>query len=107
MGPGAGAVPPPGAVHVVTHVDVIPPRKDDGAAALESLARASRASAGNLRFDVVQQSSRPNHFTVIETWTDARSAEAHSMAAPTRAFRDTLAPMTGALYDERFYLAVD
>ena len=83
------------------------PRRAVDAAALESLARASRAGAGNLRFDVVQQASRPNHFTVIETWTDARSAEAHSMAAPTRAFRDALAPMTGALYDERFYLAVD
>jgi hypothetical protein len=29
------------------------------------------------------------------------------MAAPTRAFRDALSPMTGALYDERFYLTVD
>lgn len=95
------------AIYVATHVDVIPPRKDDGAAALESLVRASRASAGNLRFDVVRQASRPNHFTVIEAWTDAKSAEAHSLAAPTRAFRDALAPMTGALYDERFYLAVD
>jgi quinol monooxygenase YgiN len=107
VGSAAGAAPPPGAIHVVTHVDVIPPRKDDGAAALESLAHASRASAGNLRFDVVQQTSRPNHFTVIEAWTDANSAEAHSLAPPTRAFRDTLAPLTGALYDERFYLAVD
>jgi quinol monooxygenase YgiN len=107
VGSATGAAPPSGAIHVVTHVDVIPPRKDDGAAALESLARARRAGAGNLRFDVVQQASRPNHFTVIETWTDARSAEAHWMAAPTRAFRDALAPMTGALYDERFYLTVD
>ena len=107
VGTAAGTALPPGAIHVVTHVDVIPPRKDDGAAALESLVRASRASAGNLRFDVVRQASRPNHFTVIEAWTDARAAEAHSMSVTTRTFRDTLAPMTGALYDERFYLAVD
>ena len=107
VGSGAGDGTSPGAIHVVTHVDVIPPRKDDGAAALDALAAASRATIGNRRFDVVQQASRPNHFTVTETWTDAKSAEAHSTAAPTRAFRDALAPMTGALYDERFYLAVD
>lgn len=95
------------AIYIVTHVDVIPPRQDDGAAALERLGAASRQSDGNLRFEVVRQTNRPNHFTVVEIWRDAKAAEAHSMAAATRAFRDTLAPMTGALYDERMYRAVD
>ena len=103
----AGAAPPPrGALHVVTHVDVIPPRKDDGAEALRRLADESRRHAGNLRFEVVQQVNRPNHFTVVEAWADAAAFEAHAMAEATRAFRDALAPATGALYDERRYLAV-
>jgi hypothetical protein len=29
------------------------------------------------------------------------------MAPATREFRDALAPMTGALYDERMYRAID
>jgi len=95
------------AVYVVTHVDVIPPRKDDGAVALRQLADDSRKNEGNLRFEVVQQISRPNHFTVVEIWSSASLLEAHSMAASTRRFRDTLAPMTGALYDERMYRALD
>jgi len=99
--PGAGAV------YVVTHVDVIPPRKDDGVAALQQLGDASRLERGNLRFEVVQQSNRPNHFTVVEVWNNARALEEHSMAASTRQFRDALAPITGALYDERMYTAVD
>jgi quinol monooxygenase YgiN len=98
---------PRGAVHVVTHVDVIPPRKDDGVAALKRLGEASRTAAGNRRFEVVQQANRPNHFTVVESWTDARAVEAHLMSPATREFRDALAPMTGALYDERMYTAVD
>jgi quinol monooxygenase YgiN len=100
--------PGPGgdAVYVVTHVDVIPPRKDDGLAALEQLATASRGTAGNVRFEVVQQTNRPNHFTVVEIWRDAKAAEAHSMADPVRKFRDTLGPISGALYDERFFTAV-
>lgn len=93
------------AVYVVTHVDVIPPRKEDGLAAVKTLGDASRAGAGNLRFEVVQQASRPNHFTVVEVWKDAKALEAHSMAEATRHFRDALGPMSGALYDERFFQA--
>jgi quinol monooxygenase YgiN len=96
-----------GALYVVTHVDVIPPRKDDGVAALKQLGDDSRTADGNLRFEVVQQTNRPNHFTVVEVWQSAKAVEAHSMATTTRQFRDKLAPATGALYDERMYLAVD
>ncbi|MGH7305918.1 MAG: putative quinol monooxygenase [Candidatus Rokuibacteriota bacterium] len=96
-----------GGIFVATHVDVIPPRKDDGVAALKRLGEDSRRGEGNLRFEVVQQVNRPNHFTVIEIWKDAKAVETHSMAAPTREFRDKLATMTGALYDERMYRALD
>lgn len=99
--------PGPGgdAVYVVTHVDVIPPRKDDGLAALLALGDAARGESGNLRFEVVQQTNRPNHFTVVEIWKDTKAAEAHVMSEPTRRFRDALGPMSGALYDERFFKA--
>jgi quinol monooxygenase YgiN len=96
-----------GGIYVATHVDVIPPRKDDGVAALKRLGEDSRRDRDNLRFEVVQQISRPNHFTVVEIWRDTRAVETHSMAAPTREFRDKLATMTGALYDERMYRALD
>jgi len=96
-----------GGIYVATHVDVIPPRKDDGVAALKRLGEDSRRDHDNLRFEVVQQINRPNHFTVVEIWRDAKAVETHSMAAPTREFRDKLATMTGALYDERMYRAID
>ena len=99
--------PSRGGIYVITHVDVIPPRKDDGVAALKRLGEDSRRDHDNLRFEVVQQINRPNHFTVVEIWRDARAVETHSMAAPTREFRDKLATMTGALYDERMYRAID
>jgi len=101
------AGPAGAAVYVVTHVDVIPPRKDDGLAAVKQLGEESRTDAGNVRFEVVQQTNRPNHFTVIEIWKDAKAVETHSMAEPTRQFRDKLGPMSGALYDERMYNAVE
>ena len=95
------------AVYVATHVDVIPPRKDDGLAAVKQLGDVSRTSADNVRFEVVQQTNRANHFTVVEIWKNAKAVETHSMAEATRQFRDKLGPMSGALYDERMFKAVD
>jgi quinol monooxygenase YgiN len=90
-------------IYVVTHVDVIPPQKDNGVAALQQLATDSRNHQGNLQFDVWQQTNRPNHFTVVEAWANRGSFDVHEMQKPTREFRNKLATMTGALYDERLY----
>jgi quinol monooxygenase YgiN len=102
----APAAATPGAVYAVTHVDVIPPRKDDAVTLLKQLAEDSRKDPGNLRFDIVQQTNRPNHFTVVEAWKDRQAFDAHGMAAHTRLFREQLTPMSGALYDERLYAAL-
>jgi quinol monooxygenase YgiN len=91
------------AVAVVTHVDVIPPQRENGTAFTKQLAEESRKEAGNMRFEAVTQVNRQNHFTVVEVWRDRKTVDVHSMAEHTRAFRDKLAPAAGALYDERFY----
>jgi quinol monooxygenase YgiN len=91
------------AIFVVTHVDVLPPEKDNAANALEQLADSSRRHTGNLQFDVWRQASRPNHFTVVESWANRGSFDVHEMQKETREFRMKLGPMAGALYDERLY----
>jgi quinol monooxygenase YgiN len=101
-----GAASGPGAVFVVTHVDVPPPKKDDCIAALKSLVDASRKEPGVARFEVFQQLSRPNHFSVTEIWNGQSAYEAHITAAHTKKFREQLTPMSGALYDERLYKAL-
>ena len=65
------------AIFAVTHVDVIPPEKDNGANALEQLADGSRRHAGNLQFDVWRQTNRPNHFTVVEAWANRGAFDVH------------------------------
>lgn len=89
--------------YVVTHVDVPGAVRDKGLAALTALNSPNRKDAGNLRFDVVHQKNRTNHFTVVEIWKGQRSNDAHELAAHTRAFRAALTPITGALYDQRWY----
>lgn len=95
-----------GAIYVVTHVDVIPPGKDDTVAAFKIMSQDTASDPGNVAYEVLQQANRSNHFTVIEEWTSMKAADAHAMAAHTRAFRGKLTPVAGALYDERFYKAL-
>ena len=92
-----------GGLYLVSHVDVIPPQKDNAIVALKALGDANRAAAGSVRYDIVQQTNRPNHFTVVEMWRSRNDYEANSMSLHQREFRDKLALMTGALYDERLY----
>ena len=95
-----------GSLYVLTHVDVVPPKKDEAIALLKALAPASRKEPGAERFDVLQQISRPNHSFVVEVWHDEAARDAHAAAAPTRQFRAALLPLQGSLYDERIYRSI-
>ena len=96
-----------GAIYVLTHVDVIPAGKDDCMAALKAMSVDTASDAGNISYEALQQANRGNHFTVIEAWTDRKALDAHAMAAHTRAFREKISPVAGALYDERIYKALN
>jgi len=95
------------AVVTVTHVDVVPTYKDSATALVKQIAEDGRKDDGNLRYEALTQVSRPNHFTVVAAWRDRKAADAYGMASKTRAFRQQLGPMAGALYDERFYRVLD
>ncbi len=96
-----------GAIYVVTHVDVVPQGKDDCLGLLKTMSIDTPKDTGNIGYEVLQQTNRANHFTVIEAWRDKKALDSHAMAAHTRSFRESLAPVAGALYDERFYKALD
>lgn len=100
---GPMKAPGTGAICAVTHVDVIPPRKDDGTALVAALAEAGRGASGNLRFDAWIQTARPNHMTLVEFWASPAAFDAWSAGTTMRAFRTALGPMSGALFDQRLY----
>jgi quinol monooxygenase YgiN len=103
---GAPASRVAGAIYAVTHADAIPPAKDDATVLLTQLAEVSRLEQGCMRFEVLQQRNRLNHFTIVEIWQHQKAVEAHVMAAHTRQFREQFQPMSGSLYDERLYQAL-
>jgi quinol monooxygenase YgiN len=95
-----------GALYVVTHVDVVPPGKDDCMAALKAMSTDTAADPGNISYEVLQQANRGNHFSVLEAWTNRKMLDGHAAAEHTREFRAKLTPIAGALYDERIYKAL-
>ena len=97
-----------GAIYVITHVDIAGPNnRDAGTATLKKLAEDGRKEPGATRLEIWQQANRLNHYTVNEVWKDEAAYEAHLTAPTTRAFREKIGPMLGALYDARVYKAVE
>jgi quinol monooxygenase YgiN len=90
------------AIVVVTHVDTAG-NQVDAPALMRRLAEAGRKESGNLRFDVLQNAKRLNHFTIVEVWQTQEALEAHAVAAPTREYRDTIQPVLGSPLDERLF----
>jgi len=74
---------------------------------LNRLAEESRKDPGCVRFDVLQNPMRANHFTIIESWANAQALEAHAAAPHTRKYRDEVQPMTGSPLDERVFKAAE
>lgn len=95
------------AVYAVTHVDIVGAQREAGIALVKRLSEDGRNDKGNVRFEALTQASRTNHMTVVEIWTDRNAVDAHGMTMHKREFREKLMPISGSLYDERFYRAVN
>jgi quinol monooxygenase YgiN len=95
------------AVYVVTHVDVPGARREEAETLLRRLQQPSLKDTGRFRYDVYQQvEPRTNHFKVFAAWSSRGSFDAYGGTTHWLQFREALAPMLGALYDERLYQAI-
>ena len=57
-----------------------------------------------MRFDIYQQGDpRANHFTMFVVWSSRRAFEDYADTPQWLQFRQALAPLLGAPYDERLY----
>ncbi|MGH7093068.1 MAG: putative quinol monooxygenase [Stellaceae bacterium] len=104
--PASGAESAKGVVYVLTHVDVIPPGKDQAIGLVKELVAASRKDEGNLFYDALQQGNRANHMTLFAAWHDRADRSAYVTSDAAKEFRAKVTPLAGALYDERLYEAV-
>lgn len=103
----AKSAPGAGVIHVVSHVDTIGGVQGGGPDFVREVAEASRHEPGCLRYDVLQSTTRANHFTVVETWASQAAFDAHAAAAHTKQYRESVQPVTGSPLDERVYKGVE
>jgi quinol monooxygenase YgiN len=94
------ALPP---IVVMTHIDVIPTALETARGRIKQLVDGIRHKNANVRYDILVQTNRQNHMTLIEGWKQAADKNAESAAAETVSFRHDLLPMSGSPYDERTY----
>ena len=91
----------PAAVYVIAHVDVVPASVDAASAWLKAYATTCRRAPGAQRFEVLRETGRRNHFTLVEVWQDEAARQGNEAALETRRFREELQPMLGSPFDER------
>jgi quinol monooxygenase YgiN len=94
-------------IHVLTHVDLIPPHADAGLAAVEAYAAQLRADPSVLDVRILQQVYRKNHIELAQTFASLEAYEANLGAPETVAFREVLHPMLGAPFDDRLHYLVE
>ena len=97
----ASPVSPPGVVHVVTYLDLLPAQASDGRALLIGAVKEQRAHRGCGSVELVQEQNRPNHFVLVETWNDLTALESYRATREYLAFRAALQPALGSPLDER------
>ena len=85
-------------LYVVTHVDVLGQNgAAEAAKMLHEFATDSRKDQGSVRFEVLRDPVRLNHFTIVEVWQTRQNFESHLAAGHTKAFREKYSPCWAAL----------
>jgi quinol monooxygenase YgiN len=92
-----------GKLYVVTHVDLTPNYIADGTRLLQNFAVDSRKDKGVVRFEMLVDVSRKNHFTMVSVWENQAAFDAHLEAAHTKQMCEKLQPMLGSPFDERLH----
>jgi quinol monooxygenase YgiN len=93
-------------IHVLTHIDLIPPHAEAGMEAIEKYAAELGSAPGVKSLQVLQQYYRKNHVELLIVFESLEAYEANLGAPFTLAFREQLHPLIGAPFDDRLHILV-
>jgi quinol monooxygenase YgiN len=94
-------------IYVVTHVDIMPNHAAEANELLKQYTVDSRKDKGSVRFELLIEPSRKNHFTIVSVWENQAAFDAHLEAEHTREFRGKVQPMLGGPLDERLHALLE
>jgi quinol monooxygenase YgiN len=95
--------PPDSTAYSVAYVDITPASRAAAIAAIKQYRDSSRKEEGFQRIEFFEQTGRPAHFCIIETWANGKDLDAHSASANVREFRTKIDSMRLSDYDQRPY----
>jgi quinol monooxygenase YgiN len=103
--PPAAFAPPTGPVYVITHVDIIGGAQGtaDAIKLMHDFAADSLKDKGAVRFEILQQDARLNHFVMSEIWQSREAYDAHNGLEHARKFREKIGPLLGSPFDVRLH----
>jgi quinol monooxygenase YgiN len=95
-------------ITIVSHVDIKPdaymPQAEENSWRLFRVeAAATKQDTGLVSYVILQQIDAANHFTIVETWRDAKAYEMHVGSKHTVQFRDEIQPFLGSPFDSRIH----
>ena len=90
-----------GLAFAVTYIEVAPSSIERTITLLREQATASRSDAGNIRYQILQRTGRPNHFAILDAWDSQAARDRSVVSEHTKAFRAALEPLLYSPYDER------
>ena len=89
-----------GAVYAMTYLDVSTDWVLQGSGLIKQYRDMNRREAGNLEFTVLQETTRPNRFAIVEGWSDQKSMDAHAKGADAKRFGFILAAIRNSPPDQ-------
>jgi len=103
FGPQNRAVAPADpAYYSVSYTEVMASARATAVAAFREYRTAVRGQDGYVRFELFEQSGRPGHFAIIETWRDQKAFDARDTGTQKRLLT-ALQPVRISDYDQRPY----
>jgi quinol monooxygenase YgiN len=93
------------AVFAVTYLDVGAGAVPQGVELIRRYRDLSRREDANLEFTVLQETSRPNRFVIMEGWRDQAAFEAHDKGAAKADFENALKPIRNSPPDRHMLQA--
>jgi len=101
VAPAARAQSGADAVFAVTYVDVGAGAVSQGVELIKKYRDQSRREGANLEFTVLQETSRPNRFVIMEAWQNQAAFEAHDKGAAKAEFEGALKPIRNSPPDRK------
>jgi quinol monooxygenase YgiN len=80
-------------VYAVTYLEVGTDAVPQGIELIRKFRDATRRDAANLELTILQETSRPNRFVIMEGWKDKAAFDAHDKGVATSEFQAALKPI--------------